>query len=388
MKTERPGPGTAVAEKTTEPPAEQQQESQALAPAAAAAPAVTTANEKVPIKMGLAPTSLDEAWRMANFMSKSGLVPKNYQNAPNDILVAIQYGMELGFAPMQSLQSIAVINGKPGIYGDGFMALIMSSPLYADHDEYYEVDGKQVDALTIEDLKKPNTAAVCTFWRRGKQTPVTRKFSVGQAIKAQLLGKQGPWSTYPDRMLRWRAVSWAGRDAFPDLMRGVKTAEELLDISDDDAIETVARPEPVQPRRASQAATTAGEPPTPQPVAAVPPASNPPQSEPKNDDIDEIVKGLRVTRTSFVRPREAGEEPFYLIEMISTTNRPFQFITRDEQLYKDAASFEGESHQVVIGVRDEQPKRKDARRILARIGIYENVGAAEQPSSGELFERR
>jgi hypothetical protein len=388
MKTETTkAAGTALADKPNGDTPEQS--SQALAPATpAAAPAVAGADAKVPIKMGLAPSSLDEAWRMANFMSKSELVPKGYQNKPNDILVAIQYGMELGFAPMQALQSIAVINGKPGIYGDGFMALIMSSPLYTDHDEYYEVAGQRVDGLTVEDLKKADTVAVCTFWRRGKGTPVTRRFSVGQANKAGLMGKQGPWSSYPDRMLAMRARGFAGRDAFPDLMRGVRTAEELVDMRDDEPIETTARPEPLQPRRASESRAATSQPPaTSTATAATPPASSdegqaPPAPSDSNDAIDEVIRGLKVTNTSFVRPKVG--EPYHQITLKTTTGRELTLLTRDETVYKEAASFEGTDHLVVIGVRDDEAPTASKMRVLVRLGIYEGD---EQASSGELFDR-
>jgi hypothetical protein len=62
--------------------------------------------------------------------------------------------MELGFMPMQALQSIAVVNGRPSVWGDGFLALIMSSPLYLDHDEYYEVDGERRDGVTARTCER------------------------------------------------------------------------------------------------------------------------------------------------------------------------------------------------------------------------------------------
>jgi len=190
----------------------------------------TTATPKTPLRMGMAPTNIDEGWRMSQVLAKSDLVPKNFRNKPEDILVAIQMGVEIGFAPMQALQSIAVINGRPSVWGDGFLALIMGSPLYREHDEYYEVNSQRVEGLTADALTKDDTAAVCTFWRKGKPEPVTRRFSIAQAKKAQLFDKRDtPWQTYPDRMLLMRARSWAGRDCFPDLLRGIRTAEEALD---------------------------------------------------------------------------------------------------------------------------------------------------------------
>jgi hypothetical protein len=214
---------------------EQQSEQTGLAPAQSLTPAAPSnlTGKAATVRLGLAPTTIEEGWRMAQYMAQSGLVPKNFQGKPADVLVAIEMGIELGLPPMQALQSIAVINGRPSVWGDGFLALIMSSPLYADHDEFYEVDGQRKDGLVADDLKKDATAAVCTFHRKGKATPVTRRFTVAQAKKASLLGKEGPWQTYPDRMLAMRARSFAGRDAFPDLLRGIRTAEEAMDTPPD-----------------------------------------------------------------------------------------------------------------------------------------------------------
>jgi len=184
---------------------------------------------QTPARLGIAPTSVEEGWRLAQMMAKSELVPKGFRGRPEDVIVAIQMGVEIGLAPMQALQSIAVINGRPGVWGDGLLALIMASSVYADHDEYYEVNNERRDRLTAEDLKQDTTCAVCTFVRRGKATPLTRRFSVAQAKKAGLVGKAGPWVEYPDRMLSMRARSFAARDCFPDVLRGVRTAEELRD---------------------------------------------------------------------------------------------------------------------------------------------------------------
>jgi hypothetical protein len=98
------------------------------------------------------------------------------------------------------------------------------------------------------------------FIRKGKATPIERRFSVGQARKANLLGKAGPWQEYPDRMLAMRARSFAGRDAFPDLLRGIRTAEEVLDMPAD--AETAKLPAPVVRRLSdTPGATTAPVPP-------------------------------------------------------------------------------------------------------------------------------
>ena len=74
----------------------------------------------------LAPASLSEAMEFAKMMSESEMVPKSFRGKPGDVLIAVQMGSEVGLQPMASIQNIAVINGKPGIYGDAGKAILLS----------------------------------------------------------------------------------------------------------------------------------------------------------------------------------------------------------------------------------------------------------------------
>lgn len=159
----------------------------------------------------LAPESIDEAIRVCDLLAKSSIVPKEYQGNPGNILVAIQWGMELGLQPLQAMQSIAVINGRPCIWGDTVLALIrQSGRLEFIHEEV--IDG----------------VARCTVKRRSED-PVTREFSLEDAKRAGLANKQGPWQQYPTRMLQLRARAFALRDVFPDVLRGMHVREEVED---------------------------------------------------------------------------------------------------------------------------------------------------------------
>lgn len=250
----------------------------------------SAAVERATVRMGVVPTSIDEAWRLAQmFAEAEDMVPKQYRGKPKAIMVAMQYGAEVGLAPAQALQSIAVINGRPSMWGDRLLALIVASPLYVNHDEYFEVFSdvvtKEPDpndpaklvsktvrvserraGLTVDDLKKDDTTAICTFVRRGKPEPVTRRFSVGQAKKANLLGKEGPWQQYPDRMLQLRARGFAARDTFPDVLSGIQPAEEMRDTPPDVDVINI----PTVHRRSEQAAPASEAP----PAAVPPPASS------------------------------------------------------------------------------------------------------------------
>lgn len=162
----------------------------------------------------LNPENLQEALQMAEVLCKSSLIPKDFQGNPGNVLVAIQWGMELGLAPMQALQSIAVINGRPSLWGDAVIALCKSHSVCEWIRETFDDEG----------------TAVCTAKRRGDPEPVERRFSLEDAKKASLSGKPGPWTQYPMRMLQMRARSWCLRDTFPDLLRGMAVAEESQDI--------------------------------------------------------------------------------------------------------------------------------------------------------------
>jgi hypothetical protein len=200
---------------------------------------LTTTNQR-----GFAPATLTEAVTFSEMLSNSNMVPKAYQGKPQDILVCVQWGMEMGLAPMQALQNIAVINGKPSVYGDAMMALVQASPVCEDVEEYFENEGT------------PNPVAVCVAKRKGRK-PVTAKFSVEDAKRAGLWAKQGPWSAYPKRMMQMRARGFALRDAFPDVLKGLISAEEAQDYPDEakprpakditprNPLDMVAKPAPV-----------------------------------------------------------------------------------------------------------------------------------------------
>lgn len=178
---------------------------------------------------GFAPATLTEAIQFSDMLANSSMVPKAYQGKPQDILVCVQWGYEMGLAPMQALQNIAVINGKPSVYGDAMMALVQASPVCEDIEEFFEGEGT------------PNPVAVCVAKRRGRK-PVTARFSVEDAKRAGLWGKGGPWSAYPKRMMQMRARGFALRDAFPDVLKGLITAEEAQDYPDEAKPRPVAKP--------------------------------------------------------------------------------------------------------------------------------------------------
>lgn len=159
-------------------------------------------------------TDLDTAMRVANLMSTSELVPKEYFKRPDNILVAIQMGAEVGLKPMQSLQNIKVINGKPSVYGTVGKALLLAH-------------GFGIDEANLDEIKQTGIAR-CTIKRPDGQV-FTQKFTKEMAVTAKLWGKAGPWTDYPERMLSWRAFWFCAKDGAADVLHGLRGAEEEQD---------------------------------------------------------------------------------------------------------------------------------------------------------------
>ncbi|UXA53395.1 hypothetical protein M0D45_00880 [Xanthomonas prunicola] len=160
----------------------------------------------------LSPQTFEQALTFADYLAESDLVPKDFKGKPANCLIAMQWGAELGLKPLQALQNIAVINGRAALWGDAVLALVRNSPV-CEFVEEWDV----------------NETAHCKVKRKGEKEALVT-FSMEDAKKAGLVGKQGPWTQYPKRMRQMRARAFALRDVFTDVLRGMAIAEEIMDI--------------------------------------------------------------------------------------------------------------------------------------------------------------
>lgn len=164
----------------------------------------------------LSPQTFEQALTFSKYLAESEMVPKQFRNKPGDCLIAMQWGYEVNFKPLQALQSIAVINGKPGIYGDAGKAILLAAGCIIEEDD--------------TEVIKATGRGRCKITRPGRP-PCERTFSIEDAKTANLWSKEGPWRTYPHRQMAWRAFWFAARDCASDLLRGMAGVEELGDFS-------------------------------------------------------------------------------------------------------------------------------------------------------------
>jgi len=180
--------------------------------------------ERKPYASNFLPANLVELKSLAQTMSGALSIPKAFVGKPADILAAFLFGSEIGLSPMQSLNYIAMINGKPCLYGDAMKAIVLGSPLCEYIREEFIFDEKNPNDMT-------KWAYKCETKRRGKNSfPRVEIFSYEDAKKGGLWGKAGPWTTFPKRMLMFRSRAFCLRDEYADILSGIQSAEEQLDI--------------------------------------------------------------------------------------------------------------------------------------------------------------
>lgn len=124
-------------------------------------------------------------------------------------------GYELGLGLTASFEFIAVIQDKPTLIPRGALALIMNSP---------ECAGVKIKDQ-IDDKGNPTA---CEVWmKRRNGLEYTARFTMKDAERADLVKDGGGWKKYPANMLRWRAIGFCADVVFPDVLGGMKRADEL-----------------------------------------------------------------------------------------------------------------------------------------------------------------
>ncbi|HEX4045438.1 MAG TPA: hypothetical protein VHZ76_07230 [Gammaproteobacteria bacterium] len=161
----------------------------------------------------LSPQLYEHYQKVAVMLSTSGVIPNAYKGKSEDIFVAMAMGYQLGFPVEQSLQDIAVINGRPCLWGDGLLSLALNHP--------------ECQSINEEPIINDQGNVIgyrCTVIRRG-HAPHIKQFTLQDASLAGLLSRGTVWKAYPERMLQMRARSYAIRDKFADALRGLRIVE-------------------------------------------------------------------------------------------------------------------------------------------------------------------
>jgi hypothetical protein len=152
---------------------------------------------------------LEEYLLLADRISRTAMVPAALRNKPDEVLAVVMYGAELGIGPMQSLQQINFVAGKPSAAAELLRALVME----AGHQFILSGNGDEA----IAQCRRKD-------WDEWRET----RFTISDARRAGLTNGEN-WKKYPDQMLAARVTSKACRMYFPDCVSGMSyTAEEVV----------------------------------------------------------------------------------------------------------------------------------------------------------------
>ena len=222
------------------------------------------AGTRLPANNGLIrlqPTTFPEMIQLAKILAVSDIVPKDLRGKEANVLLVLMFGNEIGITAAQALQNVMVVNGRPSLWGDAVMGLVLASSVYEDSQDSF-------------DPTKDGGTATFRSKRKGKDW-VVRTFSMKDAAKAKLDKKEGPWQEYPTRMLFHRARSWALRDSFADVLKGFRYYEEERDTINMEKTgereyampteKVTAAPAPVETTATAAAPAAAAPAPTPAP---------------------------------------------------------------------------------------------------------------------------
>ena len=144
-------------------------------------------------------------------IASSSLAPEALRGKPQDALLVLMTGRELGIGPMQALRMVTVIRGRVTLSADATIALVRRS------DQC--VEWRMVESTAER--------ATYSTTRRGDTSPTVLTWTMEQARVAGLVRGGGQWQTYPEAMLRARCAAALARIVYPDLVAGVYDPDEL-----------------------------------------------------------------------------------------------------------------------------------------------------------------
>lgn len=163
--------------------------------------------------------SFVSAQRMAELLAKSTVVPKEFQNNIPNAVIALEMANRHKTSPFMVMQNLYIVHGKPSWSSQYIIALINNSKRFSNLLQY-EMTGKG------QDLK-------CYAWAKDYEGNIVKGPEITMAMaKAEgWVDKNGSkWQTMPELMIRYRAASFFGKMYCADLLMGIASEEEVIDV--------------------------------------------------------------------------------------------------------------------------------------------------------------
>lgn len=202
-----------------------------------------------PIDMWLDPQTFEQWQRVAVMLSKSELVPKQYQEKPQNVMLAMEMAKRMNIGAIVVMQNLDVIDGRQSWKSTFVASMINACGRFKPLRYKYE-DGGLIDVNFTEwGPKDPTT---------GKSRPVQKTVKIqnlkctayaeelasgeimyGETISVEMAVQENwyfktnsKWKTMTRQMLAYRAATFFARLHEPHLLNGMHTVDEVIDITD------------------------------------------------------------------------------------------------------------------------------------------------------------
>ena len=167
--------------------------------------------------------SFNTALRMSQCLASSTVVPKEYQGNVGNCMIAIEMASRINTSPMMVMQNLYIVNGRPAWSSQWIIAMINSSRRYKTELQFEFGNAKEDGGLS------------CRAWAEdySGHKVYGPKITMAMANQEGWTSKNGSkWKTMPDVMIQYRAASFFGRMNCPDMIMGIYSSEEVLDMGE------------------------------------------------------------------------------------------------------------------------------------------------------------
>lgn len=161
----------------------------------------------------------ENAQRMAMALSKSSIVPLEYQGNVSNTLVALEMAQRMGESPLMVMQNLNIIHGKPS-FGSAFVIGRLNTCGKFSENMKFEMKGSGANLECIAWTKDLHKNVI-------KGPAVTMKMAIAEGWTTK---KGSKWATMPELMIQYRAATFFCRLHAPELLMGMKTTDEIVDI--------------------------------------------------------------------------------------------------------------------------------------------------------------
>lgn len=177
-------------------------------------------NKELPAHPFATAEAFEHIQRVAKVFAESDIVPEQYKGKIGNVIIALEMANRLNVSPIVVMQSLHVIKGKPSWASTHVIAAINSCGKF----------DKLKFALSGEGMNRECVAYAKDL--SDKSTVEGPKVTMKMAKDEGWLDKPGSkWKTMPDLMLSYRAAAFFGRLHVPEVLAGLQTREEVIDVT-------------------------------------------------------------------------------------------------------------------------------------------------------------